>query len=429
MSNLENNTGAEAERAESFVRKKRIIFIDDEQDVLDGLRCMLRSRRNEWNMSFCNTAREALELMARKPYDVIVTDMRMPEMDGAQLLEEVIRLYPTTVRFVLSGYCDRETIFKSLGPTHQFLAKPCEPETLQRAIDHALNLRTTFTSERLRQVISKVKALPGIPTLYNQIVAILNSPDPSIEKVSEVIQKDMAMSAQVLHLVNSAFFGLRNRVNNIQQAVSLLGLETLRSIVLVSGLFSSFKRMALTGFSLDSLMRHALRVGQYARAICEEEGMDQIEIDNAFTAGLLHDVGKLILAANLPDSYRKISELVTREGYKTIDAELKTLGITHAEAGAFLLGLWGIPDSILGAVANHHRPEDSLIQEFNTLTVVHVANAFDHGALSLRNENGHDLLNTNYLININKEHRLPEWRRRCRALRGDNARKNSAGRR
>lgn len=399
--------------------KMRILFVDDEQDVLDGLRCMLRSQRRNWEMQFCTTAQEALNLLSQNPCDVVVTDMRMPGMDGAQLLEEVIRLYPTTIRFVLSGYSDKETVFRSLGPTHQFLAKPCDPETLLRAIEHAMNLRGMFANDNLKRVISKVKALPGIPTLYNQMVAALNSADPSVEQVSRLIEQDMAMSAQVLHLVNSAFFGLRHRVNSILQAVSLLGLETLRSLVLMTGLFSSFERVNIAGFSFDGLIRHAMRVGQYARAIFEKEGMEPVEMDNAFTAGLLHDVGKLILASNLPDEYRQISELVNRANYAVIDAERQILGITHAEAGAYLLGLWGIPDSILAAVACHHQPENSFIQSFNTLTAVHVANAFDHGALSpLEKNHGKIRISTAYLIRINKEQCLPDWRRRCRQLKG-----------
>ena len=399
--------------------RTRILFVDDEQDVLDGLRCMLRSRRRDWDMSFCTSAQEALVLLSQKPCDVVVTDMRMPGMDGAQLLEEIIRLYPTTIRFVLSGYSDKETIFRSLGPTHQFLSKPCDPEILLRAIEHAMNLRGMFANENLKRVISKVKSLPGIPTLYNQMVTALNSSDPSVEQVSRLIEQDMAMSVQVLHLVNSAFFGLRHRVNSILQAVGLLGLETLRSLVLMTGLFSSFERVNIAGFSYDGLMRHAMRVGQYARAIFEKEGMEPVEMDNAFTAGLLHDVGKLILASNLPDEYRQVSDLVNRGNYAVIDAERKVLGITHAEAGAYLLGLWGIPDSILAAVACHHRPEDSFIQAFNTLTAVHVANAFDHSALTPSGGSaGKIRIDTAYLIRINKEQCLPDWRRRCRQLKG-----------
>ncbi|MDD4736003.1 MAG: response regulator [Kiritimatiellae bacterium] len=412
------NNGEKAPLPARTTEAVRILFVDDEQDVLDGLRCMLRSRRREWEMHFCLSGQEALARLAQAPCDVVVTDMRMPGMDGAQLLEEIIRQYPTTIRFVLSGYCDKETIFRSLGPTHQFLTKPCDPEMLIRAIEHAMNLRGMFANENLQRVISKVKSLPGIPTLYNQMVAALNSSDPSVEQVSRLIEQDMAMSVQVLHLVNSAFFGLRNRVNSILQAVSLLGLETLRSLVLMTGLFSSFEKANIAGFSFDGLIRHAMRVGQYARAIFEKEGMEPVEMDNAFTAGLLHDVGKLILASNLPDEYRQVAELVNRGNYAVIDAERKVLGVTHAEAGAYLLGLWGIPDSILAAVAYHHQPEESFLQTFNTLTVVHVANAFDHGALVPGKASEKVPIHTDYLIRIGKERGLPDWRRRCRQLKG-----------
>lgn len=399
-------------------RRARLIFVDDDPDVLEGLRCMLRSRRDDWEMVFCQGGEEALARMRECVFDVIVTDMRMPGMSGAQLLEEVIRLYPNMVRFVLSGYSDKETIFKSLGPTHQFLAKPCDPAVLQRAIDQALHLRRRFASESVRKIIPGIKALPGLPMLYNKLVAVLNSPNPSMERVGRLVEQDMAISAQVLHLVNSAFFGLRRHVENIPQAIALLGLETLRSLVLMSALFSSFKRVRVSGFSLDGLMRHALRVAQYARAIAMGEGMELAETENAFTAGLLHDVGKLVMATSMPEAYAQVLDLVAQGTHTLEEAERESIGVSHAEAGAYLLGLWGLPDSMLVAVAGHHHPREAFEQAFNTLTLVHVANAFDHGDIRRADGPWTGLIDGAYLEHMGKAQLLVLWRRMCRQLKG-----------
>ncbi|NCD33386.1 MAG: HDOD domain-containing protein [Spartobacteria bacterium] len=389
-------------------RAYRIIFVDDEQDVLDGLQCMLWPRRNQWNMLFVSSARDAIALMKDAAFDVIVTDMRMPDMDGSQLLEHVITEYPQTIRFILSGYSDKEMIFKSLGPTHQFLAKPCDSDVLQRSIEHALNMREMFNQPKVQKVLSKVKTIPGLPLLYNEIVAILNSSDPSIRRVGRIIEKDMAMSAKVLQLVNSAFFGVRKHIDNIQQAISLLGLETLRSLVLMTSLFSGFKKDSVEGFSYNQLMLHTLRVAQLARVIAEMERFPHIEMDNMFTAGLLHDVGKLLLINNLPDEYAAALRLVAHDDYRLADAELEVFGITHAEAGAYLLGLWGLPDNILNAVAYHHTPQESLLRQFSALSVVHIANALDNHSYPQPTTHG-VALNMDYIKRLGIADHLPRW--------------------
>ncbi len=396
--------------------RKAILFVDDEQDILDGLRCMLHNMRDEWDMTFVESATQALSCMERRHFDVIVTDMLMPGMDGAQLLNEIMRLYPSTIRFVLSGYSDKETILKSIGPTHQFLAKPCDSARLKSAIRHALILRGAFDNPAIKQIIAQLKNLPGIPGIYNEIVAVLSSNDPSIERIAKIVERDMSMSAQVLHLVNSAFFGIRRRVSNITQAISLIGVETLRSLVLMTGVFTSFKSMKrLPGFSFTGLMRHALTVGIFARIIVEQEKKDGSYMDHAFMAGLLHDVGKMIFAANMPDAYGEVLDLVRKTGQSFAAAEAAIFNVSHAEAGAYLLGLWGLPDTILEAVAYHHHPDKSPTQKMNTLTVVHMANVLDHVQ---QTENWDDEtfvlpINMTYLTGIGMEQHVPRWRRAC----------------
>jgi DNA-binding NtrC family response regulator len=204
--------------------QKRILFVDDEPNVLAGLRRSLYSMREEWLMEFAASGPDALAAMERQVFDVVVTDMRMPGMDGAQLLNEVRERFPQTVRMVLSGQCDREAILNSVGPTHQYLSKPCDAEQLRSKIGQAFALRDLLENPVVQKVVSQLKDIPSLPALYQQILEELRSRDPSPAKVGKLIAKDMGMTAKTLQLVNSAFFGLRCHVSNPVQAANLLGL-------------------------------------------------------------------------------------------------------------------------------------------------------------------------------------------------------------
>ena len=148
---------------------KNILFVDDEPVLLDGLRRSLRSMRNEWTMMFAGSGEEALKVLEQAPFDIVVSDMRMPKMDGAQLLNEVQRRYPHIVRIVLSGYSDKEMIFHSIRATHQFLAKPCEPEQLKTTIRRACALQDVLKNEVLRALVTGMPAIPSLPTILLEI--------------------------------------------------------------------------------------------------------------------------------------------------------------------------------------------------------------------------------------------------------------------
>lgn len=183
--------------------KTSVLFVDDEPRVLDGLRRMLRSLRREWEMAFANSGQEALEIMARRPYDVIVSDMRMPGMDGAQLLDEVMRHHPDTIRIVLSGQSDQEQILQSMRPTHQYLTKPCSAETLQGTIRRAMKLRALLTDDKARALVGSTGSVPSLPAFYLELMEELDSSDPSIRDIVAIVSRDAAMTAKVLQVANS----------------------------------------------------------------------------------------------------------------------------------------------------------------------------------------------------------------------------------
>jgi putative nucleotidyltransferase with HDIG domain len=394
----------------------RILFVDDEPNVLQGLQRMLRPMRAEWQMGFASSGPEALEALAKEPFDVIVSDMRMPGMDGADLLSAVMQKYPKMIRFILSGHSDREMILKSVGPTHQFLTKPCSAENLKAALLKATALLELLVNETLLNTVSQMKSLPSLPTLYSQIMKELQQPGASIKQVGEIIAQDVGMTAKILQLVNSAFFGLPRHISSPSQAVGLLGLDTVRALVLSIQVFSEFEKTNIESFLIEALWQHSVNVSQCANHIARAVKVEKKSIDDGLMAGLLHDVGKLVLSVNFPDKYPDALGLARSEGLQLWQAEREIFGASHAEVGAYLMGLWGLPDAIVEALAYHHRPSECPCSSFSSLTTVHVANYFDHADGMREKGIPESQPDMEYLRKIGMADQFPVWREICRAM-------------
>jgi HD-like signal output (HDOD) protein/CheY-like chemotaxis protein len=401
--------------------KKQILFVDDEPNVLQGLRRMLRSMRREWEMSFVESADEALRLLEKNPFDVIVSDMRMPGVDGAQLLNEVRMRYPQVVRIILSGHSDPALIFKSVATAHQYLGKPSQPEVLKYTIKRACALRELLAEDTLKQAISRMGSLPSLPLLYEQCMEELQSPTASLQKIGRIVSRDVGMSAKVLQLINSAFFGLRGNVSSPIHAVSLLGLDTIKALVLSMPLFSRFEQEGLPLRFAEQLWNHSLRSAVYAKKIAVAEKQPHNTVEDAFMAGLLHDAGKLVLAANLVDPYRETLNAVKKGKGRLWEAEKTRFGTSHAEVGAYLMGLWGLPDAIVEALAYHHRPGDCPGGGFSVLTAVYAANALAHEAVDGEADGSGHMIDLVYLSKLDLDRRLSIWRDHCTGALWENA--------
>jgi HD-like signal output (HDOD) protein len=336
--------------------------------------------RAEWDMSFAVGPREALALFEKEPFDVVISDMRMPEMTGAELLSRIRDANPAVARIVLSGHSHMESAVRSAGIAHQYLAKPCDAETLRKTITRVLALRSLLRDEKLKQLVAGIGMLPSLPTSYAKINQELTGEDPSLQRVSEIIAQDIAMSAKVLQLVNSAFFGLARRVQTIEQAVTLLGTDIIKSLVLSNAAFSQFQPKS-SRFSAEQLWSHSLLVGAVAAAITKAQRAERTVIGEALQAGILHDLGQLILATHLPVAFDTALEQAGAQNVPLIAVETNALGSTHAQVGAYLLGLWGLPDSTVEAVAFHHNPKLITPTSFAPLTAVHAADALIHAAV------------------------------------------------
>ncbi len=333
--------------------RRHVVFVDDEPALLDGLRRLLRAGRTERRMTFLTSAEAALELLATEPVDVIVTDMMMPGMDGASLLGEVQDRWPQTVRIVLSGYSSQSASLRSSSVAHQYLSKPCDADTLTSALRIACNLADRLSRPELRRLLGGIETLPSAPHAFLAINAALAEPDACAASVAGVIEQDAGASAKMLQLVNSAFFGLARRVTTVRDAITFLGLTPVRGIVLASemakGLGATTPDLAA---AIEEINDHSLAVAAVARELVPPDR----RLD-AFAAGMLHDVGRLALAASAPALFRRVHDLQIAQGEPVIVAEREILEATHADLGAYLLQLWGLPLALIEPVARHHDPD------------------------------------------------------------------------
>jgi HD-like signal output (HDOD) protein/ActR/RegA family two-component response regulator len=378
------------------------MFVDDEQKVLDGLQRMLYPMRNEWRMSFVTSPRQALQLLAEAEYDVLVTDLRMAEMSGLEFLLEVVKSFPHAVRLVLSGTADQEITLRSTTLAHQYLLKPCDAATLRTTVSRAFSLRVMLGDPSLKRLISSIQALPSVPAVYAQLVQVLEKPDVSPNEIGQVIGQDMSMTAKVLQLVNSAFFGVRRQITDPTEAVIYLGAATVRDLVLVTSVFSTFRLRGMRHFSIESLQDHSLAVGALARRISESLQLPKPFTDQAYVGGLLHEVGKLVLASKYPEKYEEAIEHAAQAGIPERIAELETFGTTHAEVGAYLLWLWALPDTITEVVLRHHEFPGDLQAARTPAAIVYLADVLVKGGL----EQEHAV---SYLAALGLGHKVDGW--------------------
>jgi putative nucleotidyltransferase with HDIG domain len=353
---------------------KRILFVDDEPKILEGIERLLRRQRHEWEMSFVESGDAALSVLADRPFDLIVTDMRMPGMDGAELLGKVQERYPHMGRIVLSGHTEVEYALRVARVAHRFLLKPCDAEALRSAIERTCNLQGIRDSETLARAVGSLGDLPAAPRVFTALRRAVSDPEVRLEKVAGILEQDAGLSAKVLQLVNSAFFGLPREITSISRAVGYLGLNVIQGLVASVEASRVFDADLRGGMSIDEFQSHARLTARIASSF----HLSRVSADAAVSAGLLHDIGKLALAARLPDRLEQATRVARERRQSFYEAEIELYGVTHAEVGAYLLGLWGLPTIVTEAVAHHHTPLKTVHQPLDPVSVVYLSNLLAH---------------------------------------------------
>ncbi len=392
-----------------MVDKIRIAFVDDEPHILAGLRRVMRTNEDDWEMAFCPSGAELLDLMRSKPFDVVVSDMRMPDMDGAQLLEAVRKLQPATIRVILSGYADTKAVLRTVNPAHIYLAKPCTADDLGAALSRPLALRRLLASPDLQAALAGLTNLPSLDHLYLELEQELRSQTSSAKSVAAIIERDIAMTAELLKLTNSSYFSVGTRISTPIQAVRTLGFETIQSLVLQIGIFRRFQGSHAVAPMLTALTHHSLAVARLAEAAARIASTDPAIAQAARCAAMLSLIGCVILLDAHPDEYHQILAAVSPELPLHV-IERQRLGASHAVIGAYLLALWGFSDPVLESVAYACDPMACPGRDNMVLTAVHVARALGP-PMPILPCGGRDVpvLAMDYLIDARQDRYVRRW--------------------
>jgi putative nucleotidyltransferase with HDIG domain len=391
----------------SDLNRKRLIFVDDEPFALEVLQRVFEPMRNEWHMEFVTTGADALVRLEDLRFDAIVSDLEMPEMNGAELLEKVAREHPTVSRIILTAQADEELVFQSVNVAHQFISKTSDPRALIKKVRKLVLLRQNNLSPQLIETICAIDRLPSMPEVYAELVEAVADPATNLRDLAKVVERDAAMSAKLLQLANSAFFGLRGEVSSIADAISFLGIETLRYLVLMVGVCEQFNASLFPSGFVEAIWNHSMQTASIARMIAESEHTSLALAEQSFVAGLLHDLGKLILAENFSKSYSDVLDFAKALDRPLWEAERQILKATHSDVGAYLLDLWGLPEVVTRAVALHHEPVAKEGEHLTPLAIVHVANLFAH---EFNGSATPGQLNMAFLETCCLAERVPAWR-------------------
>lgn len=387
----------------------KVLFVDDEANILAGLKRLMRSS-SAFASTFCLGGAEALALLATESFDVVVSDMRMPYMDGAEFLSEVRRLYPGSIRVILSGYADEESVLRTVGPAHLYLAKPCDPATLVEAIARPLALRRLLSSEGLRVALAQLANLPTPPELFFRLESELRSPAASAASVADIIGHDVAMTAELLKLTNSAYFSVSGRAATPLQAVRILGLDIIGALVLRIGIFRHAEANDANAAVVAALNHYSLHVAALAERIAEAEGAPAALAKMAYCAGMLSAVGALALLDTFAESYPVLFARSTADA-PAFAVETRAYGANHALIGAYLLGLWSFADSVVEAVAHSCVPSACPGIDNLVLTAVHAARALGpRFPLIPAGAPAQPVLDMAYVCEARKDLRLGEWK-------------------
>lgn len=360
----------------SEIRSKPVIlFVDDEPNILSGLRRMLRTMRAEWDMEFLTGGQEALDRMASAPFDAVVSDMRMPAVDGVAVLAAAATNNPESIRFILSGYAEQEAMLEALGYAHRFIAKPCDADILVSSLKSAFQVQELLPMKELRVLLGSLKSVPVLSDRYLRLIREIDDPTTSTNTIAKTIEEDLGLSAQILRLANSAYFNLNRKLSSCRQAIDVLGLETVRALLTVSEFYLSEAVAPEIAQESKKLAERSLILGGVTRRIAQELKLDESGVDQAATAGLLAHIGTAILRINHPDVFEQAMKRVDTGELPVSDAERATFGASHAELGAYLMGLWGFADEVVEAVAFHHNPDYAGKNDIRPLTILHISQA------------------------------------------------------
>lgn len=358
--------------------KMRVMFVDDEPQILRAISRMLDCADLDWEFGTAGSGREALGALQVDDVDILVTDMRMPGMDGAALLDQVSQQHPETTRIILSGQADRDTMYRAVLPMHQFLAKPCDAQTLRDVLSHARTIRSEFGCPTSHRIVGGISSLPSTPGLLDEVVAEVNAKNGSIQRVGSLIAGDPALTAKTLQLANSAMFGNNGRECSATKAARTIGIDAMQALVAMLEHFAPMEISSNSNFRIDQYVSHAQRVARISCEFAKREGYSVELQRESYTAGLLHDIGRLVAATHAQSLPERVSAAPVSLRQRVWGSSATVTQVSNDNLGAYLLGLWGLPLEIVQAVAVHNRPSACPTDRPTAAAVVCAADCIAH---------------------------------------------------
>ncbi len=351
---------------------RRVLLVTEDPIAHVALHDTFSPLSAEWGADFSRGGPEAMNYLKRPGYDALIADAHLPANGCAELLTEARRRHPPMARIVLASP-GRMEVIGLVTLAHRMLPKMCPAAELIGAIQRAHSLRELLGSPSLAALVGRLASVPALSAVYTRIAEELAFPDFSLAAVGGLVSQDVGIAAKLLQMANSALVGLRKPASTPSQAVRILGADLTRTLVLAVDLFSRYNPHALKPFSIEALWDRSQAVGELAATIAAAERAEEQVVRESALGGLFLDIGRLTLASQLTGPYKEILALMRKENLDAAEAERRVLGTSHAEVGAYLLGLWGMPDGLVEAVAWHHNPSGCPGSAFTPLTAVHAA--------------------------------------------------------
>src|SRR5688572_11419171 len=385
--------------------RSRILFVDDEPLVREFYGMVGSLLGSDYEVYTVSSGKDGLQFLKRTPVDIVISDLVMPEMNGQEFMTAVSREHPDSMRIVISAHEDQLTVAQCLMFGHRYFSKPFDLKNLAAVLKRICHLKHLVGSEKLKRVVSGLGALPTPPKLYHRLSQAISSAYSSLDEISAIVQEDPGLTVKLLQIANSAYFGTAQKVITPSEAVQIIGLEVLRALVLCVHAFKFYQDRNFRSISPAELWDHSLRTASAAQKLARYENLPSASCEEAFVSGLLHDIGKLVLAANADADYRVVMERSRSEGTPVDQVEWEVFGATHAQIGAYLLGLWGLPEAIVSNVELHHSLDFNANTGFTPAAAIHIAQFLE------RSPDRISQLDTRFLKQLGVENRISDWER------------------
>jgi HD-like signal output (HDOD) protein len=386
----------------SMARKNILLAIADPQTVVD----INQALGDEWLTTPVASEADALALLEAGSFDALLVDFNLGEPDASELLNQALEKCPDTTRFLFAYEADLALVAAKVLGAHEILPKPVEAASLRGRIESGLD----DSGPAEAGVATGFDTASSIPSVYDEVLQALNSPDATSRQVGEIIAGDAALTQEILKLTRSAYLGLPGRIIRPVEAVEVLGLDTVKALVMALRFLAEHSHVRPGYLSLETIWQHSIHVGQIARDLVLFETKDRAVASQALAAGLLHDLGKVVLATNFDDLYGRVHSLARKQPVALWDVEKEMFGANHGEIGACLLGMWNLPGAIVEAAALHHEPPLGEHDHLTPLAAVHIANVLEHQLHPGDEFRVVPVVSAPFLNQLGLLQRLPVWR-------------------